>query len=523
LHGKYRIATVLGNGGFGITYLAEHEGLAKKVVIKEFFDSENAYREVPFATLQYRKAEAFAYGLSRFEQEAQLLAQFEHGNIVRVQDCFRENGTAYFVMPYYEGETLAAFLNRNGGTLDEESALKLFRPIIDGLNEAHRKGILHRDIKPDNIYLVQTEFGGLNPILIDFGSSRYEAAQHTKGLTALVTPHYAPIEQYSATGNQGKWTDIYALCATLYKCLTGKTPPEATERAVGTTLPLQHLSPKLATILEKGLSFKPEERFQILENLVDVLYLNKIVVSPKPVEVQQVTKFLEYEEPESDNSGKVIYGAILIAALWFILFLIAELSSLSIVAEQNKEEMLNQQFNTSEPKSELNQALADEGDLATGKSRNVPLDKEPETVYNNPSGAYAGDFDDYTLQNEYEKSYKAPLYEAPPSPTYNEPYSGQIFEVVERMPEPIGGIGALQSQIVYPEMAKRAGISGRVVVQFEVSESGIVSNPVVLTPVGGGCDEEAVRVISNAIFTPGMQKGKPVKVKMSIPIRFRLN
>lgn len=167
----------------------------------------------------------FQYGLDGFLKEARTLARFREPNIIRVQGFLEANGTAYMVMDYEEGESLDALLKREG-TLDEAEVKAIIIPILDGLRAVHQAEFLHRDIKPGNIYLRKDG----PPVLIDFGAARQALGEHSRSMTGIVTAGYAPFEQYSSRGRQGPWTDIYAIGATLYRCISGHVPVEASER-----------------------------------------------------------------------------------------------------------------------------------------------------------------------------------------------------------------------------------------------------------------------------------------------------
>jgi formylglycine-generating enzyme required for sulfatase activity/serine/threonine protein kinase len=257
----------LGKGGFGITYLAAEYATRqssndlgpalRKVAIKEFFPQGIAWREEgytvgPSPTME-GAGEAFSNGLRAFYKEAQALAGLDHENVIRLLSVFEANGTAYFIMPFIRGETLRSLLRRDR-TLPEDRVRRLLLPVLDGLDHAHARGILHRDLKPDNI-MIREEDG--RPILIDFGTARAQTAndatQYTR-LTDLVayTPGYAALEQYSraASDNRhGPWTDLYALGALLYEAVTGSAPPESALRAAeiggGHGDPLQPVSARL--------------------------------------------------------------------------------------------------------------------------------------------------------------------------------------------------------------------------------------------------------------------------------------
>lgn len=226
---RYRIQGVLGEGGFGITYRAWDEHLERLVVIKEYLPGELGVRDG--ATLSVlprtRREEDFHFGLKRYLDEAKALAKFQHPNIVRIIDHLEANGTAYIVMEYEEGETLAERLRRLNGKMGEEEILDLSLSLLQGLREVHKAGLLHRDIKPGNIFLRKS--GG--PLLIDFGAARHALGEHSKNLSAIVSGGYAPPEQYSVRGKQGPYTDLYAIGAVLYELITGKTPLESVERS----------------------------------------------------------------------------------------------------------------------------------------------------------------------------------------------------------------------------------------------------------------------------------------------------
>ena len=226
---EYRIEAVLGHGGFGITYLAWDTHLNQWVAIKEYLPNDLAVRQgnSVFAKTAADQ-EGFKWGLERFLDEARTLARFRHPNIVRTYRFFEENGTAYMVMEYEKGRSLASILKSSKDPLDEEFLSKLLLPLVDGLREVHSAGYLHRDIKPGNIFIREDSS---TPVLLDFGAARYAMSQKSRNITSIMTPGYAPFEQYQTGGNQGPWTDIYALGAVMYRAVSGQVPPEATARS----------------------------------------------------------------------------------------------------------------------------------------------------------------------------------------------------------------------------------------------------------------------------------------------------
>ena len=263
---KYIVGKVLGRpGGFGITYLALDTSLDMKVAVKEYLPFQIAARStdgiaVSVHTHEYQSD--FDFGMVKFLEEAKTLAQFRHPNKVRVMNFFRENGTAYMVMDYLEGESLAEYLSRVG-KLTGPDAVALFQPLLDGLIHIHAKNILHRDIKPSNIYLTLEG----QAILLDFGSARQSIRERSQSLTTVVTPGFAPWEQYHRKGKQGPWTDIYACAATLYFMLTGQVPPDGTDRLVDDDIvSLSELVPgldsQISAAVMQGLAVNPEVRPQ---------------------------------------------------------------------------------------------------------------------------------------------------------------------------------------------------------------------------------------------------------------------
>lgn len=226
---RYTVGRVLGYGGFGVTYIAFDSLLNQRVAIKEYLPSEFATRMAGNSQVSVfggNKAEQFADGLLKFVDEAKRLAKFQsEEGIVRVFDSFEANQTAYIVMEYLEGETLTAYLEREG-KLPPEQAVPWLKSVVHSLEVIHQSGIIHRDIAPDNIFL--TSDGRVK--LIDFGAARYATTSHSRSLTVIIKPGYSPEEQYRSRGDQGSHTDVYALAAVLYRMVTGVTPPDALER-----------------------------------------------------------------------------------------------------------------------------------------------------------------------------------------------------------------------------------------------------------------------------------------------------
>ena len=225
----YTIDSVLGRGAFGITYLATDNNLHRPVAIKEYLPGQLAHREQDGSVLALsdERVEEYEAGLKRFIFEARSLAKFEHSAIVRVHNIFEANRTAYMVMQYEQGEGLDRLL-KSRGTLTEHEILQILHPLLDGLDVIHAQGFVHRDIKPANIFVRRDG----TPVLLDFGSAREAIGSEARTITNFVSPGYAPIEQYAGKSDQqGPWSDIYGLGATLYRAMTGRTPNDAVERS----------------------------------------------------------------------------------------------------------------------------------------------------------------------------------------------------------------------------------------------------------------------------------------------------
>lgn len=226
--GRYTIRSVLGAGGFGITYRATYADTGEAVAIKEYLPSGISARGgdgVSVHPISADEKDAFDYGLERFRREAQTLARFHHPAIVSVLGFFEANGTAYTVMGYERGESLAGILGRYR-RLEQSELDEILFPLLDGLETVHRAGVFHRDIKPENIFI---RIDG-TPVLLDFGAARQDLGERSHAVKVVVSPPYAPVEQYASDGNVGPWTDIYALAITLYVAATGQMPAAATKR-----------------------------------------------------------------------------------------------------------------------------------------------------------------------------------------------------------------------------------------------------------------------------------------------------
>jgi serine/threonine protein kinase/cytochrome c2 len=297
---QYEITGILGSGGFGITYLARDSGLDAPVAIKEYLPSELATRvgASRVTAISSHVSADFRWGLERFLDEARILAKFRHPNIVHVFQIFEANNTAYIVMEYASGPSLSQHLEQKGA-LSEAETRGILLPVMDGLKRIHERGFLHRDIKPGNIIL--RDEGG--PALIDFGAARHAIGAKSRSITSIVTEGYAPLEQYDPNGNQGPWTDLYALGAVAYKCLTGKTPPAATSRVRKDALtPLDAGAPRpvgknLANALQWALAVYEEDRPQSVDDLIAAMAGQAGSAAPVRVKDPEATQLLYPKKP----------------------------------------------------------------------------------------------------------------------------------------------------------------------------------------------------------------------------------
>ena len=280
LNGQYYLGKVLGEGGFGITYIAMDLYLEMPVAVKEYFPTSLAFRDTQSGSTEVVTARTgerrsyFENGLRSFSEEAKKLGKFRNEEgIVQVCSFFYENGTAYMVMEYVDGISLQKYLEQRG-VLTEKETLEILMPVMQILIRVHEEGIVHRDISPDNIMIDRS--GKVS--LIDFGAARMLSSAGTHSITVVLKQGYAPIEQYETHGRQGPWTDVYALCATMYRMMAGKKPQEAVARFSGDRVqPLAVLaaenkippvSRRVSEAIQKGLSVKAEDRYQNMQELL---------------------------------------------------------------------------------------------------------------------------------------------------------------------------------------------------------------------------------------------------------------
>lgn len=311
LNNRYHILRCIGQGGFGITYMARDESFGQSVVIKEYFPIAIVSRDQSL-NLQIVNEEAslkrYKEGMERFLSEAQILATlFDVPGVVKVLDYFKENDTAYIVMEHVKGISLRTYLERANEEISFERAWQMMQPVMKALEKIHQKGLLHRDINPDNLMI--EEDGNIK--LLDFGSAReyFLEQDREKTMTILVKNGYAPPEQYENKGKQGPWTDIYALCATMYEMMTGCMPPGAKERQVidelyaPSTYDAAILPEQEELFLKKGMALEVSDRFSSIGKMMEAF-------SPEVTETKKKNKRI------IAVSIVVVFVAVILA-VWF--------------------------------------------------------------------------------------------------------------------------------------------------------------------------------------------------------------
>jgi len=277
LNGRYLTGKVLGEGGFGITYIGYDFVMREKVAIKEYYPSGISTRYATYSLTVEATSKSsdviLAEGRKKFLEEAQAMRRFQKiPSIVDVNDFFYANGTAYIIMEYLDGQSMQAWMKENGPEKDFDKLFAMLRPVMEGLAEVHKTGLIHRDISPSNMMLLQD--GTVK--LLDFGTARQVNEDGEKSLSVVLKPGFAPEEQYRRHGKQGPWTDIYALCATMYKLLTGVTPEISMDRLAEDNLARPSelgvkIKPWQEAALIQGMAVRQEDRIQSVDELIEML------------------------------------------------------------------------------------------------------------------------------------------------------------------------------------------------------------------------------------------------------------
>ena len=315
LAGKYLVGRVLGQGGFGITYVGWDIALERKVAIKEYYPSGQVSRNPGSRGLTWytsvQSQQAKQNGTQMFLKEARKMSKVDDiPNVVRVRDLFQENETAYIVMDFVEGETLKARLEKTG-PLPWEQAKGIFLPAIQAMEQVHKAGLVHRDISPDNLML--TPDGKVK--ILDLGAAKDLSVNNGASSMQVAKGGFSPFEQYTQRGSSGPWTDVYAMAATVYYTLTGKLPPVATDRVVEDTISweepgLKALSAQALEALQKAMVISAKNRMQSMEELEKGLYSTTVKPEPAPapqpvLETQPEPQPAPETKPESQPEQEV--------------------------------------------------------------------------------------------------------------------------------------------------------------------------------------------------------------------------
>ena len=341
LNGQYVVGRSLGQGGFGITYIGYDLNLELPVCIKEYYPEGAAMRSANKSRMVYwgtsENAEHLKQSRKSFVKEAQKAVKLRDVNhVVSVWDVFYENETAYIVMDYIKGETLKDRMLRTQKPLEEKECVELLKPVIEDLEKVHELGIIHRDIKPDNIMLRENG----EPVLLDLGAAKdlYKSTPNGAPSSNLVVSQgFSPVEQYRENGEIGSWTDVYAMSATIYYCLTGRVLPPAIDRMFEDKVDFHTLSPALAAVLEKGLAIRHGDRCQTMGELLNALCAAVEDGQPKP-EPKPESKSAPKPKPEAKPKRWIV--ALGAAA---VLLVIAILVVLKPGSEKQKEESIPEQ------------------------------------------------------------------------------------------------------------------------------------------------------------------------------------
>ena len=562
--GKYKIVKMLGQGTFGITYLAQTrismDGQLGKmdvnvnVTIKEFFMSDLNNRSADGTNVEKTSSTLVKNYLSKFRREAENLAKLHHPNIVKVLEVFDENNTTYYVMEYIDGETIDDLI-KSKGHLSEREALDITRHVCAALSYMHEHKMLHLDLKPKN--LMRNSEGKI--FLIDFGlAKQYTEDGEPESSTSigLGTPGYAPIEQanYKKDGSFPVTLDIYALGASLYKMLVGKTPPEASS-VLNEGLPLSQLksmgvSDGTIDIVKKAMAPMKKERYQ------SVQALSLAIKNSEAGDTQDDEERTSYDdEPEIKTShhpsnkvkvkdadvnnskakmpawvekyGK--YGAVAILLMVGAFFFFSNrngspdatfMESLtdSIASLDSAAEMVDPALEAKESAHSIQAEVKPEPKVENKKP-------EPE-----PKPATSSGKVESTSQSAAKPEPAKPVEATTSNNAAAESQATKadaIHEVVDEPPSFPGGdaarIAFLSNNLKYPAVAMEQGIQGRVVTQFVVDKDGSITDVKVVRSLDPMLDKEAVRLVkSMPKWTPGKLNGSPVRVKYILPLSFRL-
>lgn len=549
--GRYRIELHLGSGGFGNTYQATEVSTGKLRALKEFYLKGVNERDADSKTVSVSNADSkaeFENQKAKFRKEAMRLINLQHPNVVRVYDLFEENGTAYYVMDYLDGQSLSAQMKAMGRPFTESETIAVARQLLDALDAVHSHNIWHLDLKPGN---VMTAADG-RVVLIDFGASKqfHDNDGHSLSTSTglCYTPGYAPTEQIAAETNRlGPWTDVYALGATMYNLLTSQTPPSvsAIQDGEGFDFP-PTASADIQYVIRRMMEPNRKRRPQSVAEVRRLMETRGLLEAPDQSAETQIGDATRlgggsYDEDDDNTKGRrrwlvASIAALLAAILGISLFFLlsdhkTKRHSRNYDYDDDEEEYYEDEEDEEEAAEEWGDTYAlDSIEMAMDVADTVAEPAKPETTDRRPA-----------VNNDQP----AVRREEPATPDNNisnddeeedivsEPHivntlpEDRVMDVVEQQPQFPGGtpalINFLSQNIKYPAVCEANGIQGRVVCTFIVERDGSISNVTVARSVDPALDKEAVRVIeSMPRWTPGMKDGEPVRVKYTLPISFRL-
>lgn len=565
--GKYKIVKTLGQGSFGITYLAttriSMDGQLGKmnvnvnVTIKEFFMSDLNNRATDGTSVEKTSSSLVKNYLGKFQREAENLSKLNHPNIVKVLEVFDENNTTYYVMEFIDGETVDDYIKRNG-KLTEEESLQITQEVCSALSYMHNHKMLHLDLKPKNI--MRDSDGHI--FLIDFGLAKQyneDGEPESSTTLGLGTPGYAPIEQahYKQDGSFPVTLDIYAVGASLYKMLTGKTPPESSY-ILNDGLPLSSLqqagvSDKVIAVVEKAMAPIKKDRYQTVDALSrDIAALPSMDVNdeqtsigddveektaydePKQEELHQENKIKENVSPKaevpvaSQSSSTKKYWLLGLAAIVLLLGIILAFTLLSSNADKSDETLVADSSEMVTDESLITNSDAESDEMAVREEERAKAEaaeaKAREEAKKQEEARRKAKEEEQKKEEARKKEELKAKEEAKKNEVQND---NQIYQDVDQMPTYPGGSSAyvnyLQQNLRYPAIAMENGIQGKVMVSFVVDKDGSVTEVQVVNPVDPSLDKEAVRVVRNMPkWVPGKKDDKSVRVRYTLPITFRL-
>ena len=535
--GHYRIERHLGSGGFGNTYQVTDTTNGMLMAMKEFYlkgvnDRDADSRSVSVSN-DDNKPE-FESQKMKFRKEALRLSGLHHPNVVQVYDLFEENGTAYYVMDYVQGESLSAHMRSQGRPYTETEVLNITGQLLDALGAVHAQNIWHLDLKPGNVMAANDG----HYVLIDFGASKqfHDTEGHSLSTSTglCYTPGYAPTEQIAVeTSRIGPWTDLYALGATMYNLLTMQTPPsvsaiqdgEGFNFPAGVSTAMQRL---VRWLMETNRKKRPQS-VDAVRSFIDNNFVTKdeeSVATQLAAQEETVAADDDDEEYDDNHSNRKLWmllaAGVAIAVAVILYFALKDNKHPVYDVDDDMEEEVEDVYDDYEDADmaeeyEAEPVIEDDTYVVADSVAAYPI----QEVNNRPSA-----------REEQRQERNEPMRQDPPRVEDTTPVnaSGQddrVFDVVESMPQFPGGDAALMqflsSNILYPAVAEENGIQGRVVCSFVVERNGSITDVRVIKSVDPSLDKEAVRVLkAMPSWIPGKQNGSAVRVKYSVPVTFRL-